>query len=49
MVVEATKVESSMIGCKMYRKRKPSSNLQKNQKTNRNKNYLFKGYGKQIR
>ena len=29
MVVEAAKVESSIIGCKMYRKRKPSSNLQK--------------------
>jgi len=51
MVTEATKMRSSLIGCKLDRKRKPSPNLQKirkqnkqTNKKNRNKNYLFKGY-----
>ena len=49
MVTEGTKMGSSVIGCKLDRKRKPSPNLQKIRKqTIRNKNYLFKGYGKQI-
>lgn len=49
MVIEGTKMGSSVIGCKLDRKRKPSPNLQKIRKqTIRNKNYLFKGYGKQI-
>ena len=29
MVIEATKMGSSLIGCKLDRKRKPSPNLQK--------------------
>ena len=37
MVTEATKMRSSLIGCKLDRKRKPSPNLQKIRKQNKTK------------
>ena len=38
MVTEATKMRSSLIGCKLDRKRKPSPNLQKIRKQNKQTN-----------